>query len=196
MGIKATIMTFKSHTTGEIIQACREADLWFQLKWNCHQSKESLRQAALLPAHYVPHEDIYNYLCGDETGSTYHKVDYVIQQRSQKLKQLIDGPFAVAIAGSILVYELYMNTFDCLAEGETSGLFDVSDCPPWGLWVGCIQDEKGEPYILSWIPDELVEEANKAIDVTMMNSLSWLTNLQEDWAMRLQQALMPYLSHK
>lgn len=174
-------MKYQSHSIGEIIQACREADLWFRWKWNAADPQYSLRNIELIYDTYLFHDHHYD------------TVQDVIKSRLKILMRVKQSLCIEPKGGRILVYAPHSNTFDGLAEGETSGLFDVSDCPPWGLWVGCIQDEKGEPYILSWIPDALTEEVNGAMEVIMLNTLSWLSKLESDWSVRLQHAVLKHV---
>lgn len=174
-------MKYQSHSIEEVIQACREADLWFRWKWNAANPQYSLRNIELIYNTYLFHDHHYD------------TVQDVIQSRLKALICLKWPLYIEPKGGRILVYAPHMNTFDGLAEGETYGLFDSGDCPPWGLWIGFIQDEKGEPYILSWIPDALIEEVNSAMEVIMLDTLRWLENIKHDWAVSLQDAVLQHI---
>lgn len=75
----------------------------------------------------------------------------------------------------MLVYEPDSTVSCGMAEAESKGFIDADDCPPWGLWVGFIQEPNGFNGVLSWIPNELVATVDAARDVCCVDeSFYWL----------------------
>ncbi len=151
----------------EVLVASRAAAQWYDLHWDSLKPRECLRQLELLP-------EIFAF----DHNTTVRNVINDRKWQLAKLKMLSESP---KLVGRMLVYEPSLNLADCLAEGETNGLFDSFDCPPWGLWVGYINNASSN-YILSWIPEQLITLTQSAIEVTCGDSLYWLDQCNEPWA--------------
>ena len=158
----------RKHSRQEVLISCPAVDLWCASKWDVNNPRGSLRTLSIAP-------DVFSF-------DHFHAVNDVMTGR----KSLLDAEKLyyhepLTPQGRLLVYDPSMNLSDGMAESETDGLFDVNDCPPWDLWVGFIRDA-GNEYLLSWIPDYLVELTQFAIEVTPANSLYWLDELDDPWA--------------
>jgi hypothetical protein len=61
--------------------------------------------------------------------------------------------------GRVLVYFPDEELADGAAEAESEGFFDVSNAPPWDTWLAMVEDagqRARSPYLLAWVPDELI----------------------------------------
>lgn len=157
------------HSREEVLTASRDAAAWCHLHLNAFKPSTSLRTLAFAP-------DVFN-------SDHFHIVRKVMISRASELDKNDSAkvPVSSALLGRILVYEPILGMYDCLAEGETDGFFDANDCPPGDLWIGFIRDAKTS-YVLSWIPDYLIDVTESGIDVTCGGSLYWLDQSDEPWA--------------
>jgi hypothetical protein len=75
------------------------------------------------------------------------------------------------------------------AEVESEGFFDVHNAPPWDTWLAMVKDDgrtERNPYLLAWVPDELVGHAQRGIDVNPEECIRWL----EDCDVAMRQILL------
>ena len=136
------------------------------MHWNAFKPRASLRTLEFAP-------DCFN-------EDHFHIVRHVVIARSNALNK---PTVSTVPSGRFLVYEPALGMYDCLAEGESDGFFDSNDCPPWDLWVGFIRDDRScSRYVLSWIPDYLLDVVQSGIDATSGGSLYWLNHADEAWA--------------
>ncbi len=155
------------HTRDEILIACFSVDRWSQAKWDANNPRACLRSLEFAPDSF---SDDHYYMVNDVmTARKYALVSLKLFSSSPQLPR-----------GRLLVYEPSLNLSDCMAEGQTNGLFDSNDCPPWDLWAGWVR-EADSNYLLSWIPDYLEKLTQDAIEVTCGGSLCWLDELGEPW---------------
>jgi hypothetical protein len=59
----------------------------------------------------------------------------------------------------VLVYFPDDDLADGAAEVESEGFFDVHNAPPWDTWLTMVEDtgrSEKNPYLLAWVPNELV----------------------------------------
>ncbi|MCU4641676.1 hypothetical protein [Acinetobacter courvalinii] len=83
-------------------------------------------------------------------------------------------PSWTKLKGKILVFDVYSSMFDCLGEKETAGFIDGSDTPPPEFWI-----HFDGVNLYSFIPNELTNIVDLAIDISMSGSLEWYTNVIE-----------------
>jgi hypothetical protein len=77
--------------------------------------------------------------------------------------------------GGILTFDLDASFYDRVAAVETGGLFDEQDLPPWDTWIAYDSLVAGESAkLLSWIPNDLIPSAERAITVHMCEAYAWL----------------------
>lgn len=64
------------------------------------------------------------------------------------------------------------------AQAASNGFFDDLDLPPWDLWLGYEVPSGKQPYggaaLLAWVPDELVDLAQRGIDSAPGDCVAWL----------------------
>lgn len=96
--------------------------------------------------------------------------DKVIQNR---LKLDINKS-SLKLEGKILAFNVHLTMFDSLGEGETGGFIDGCDTPPPEFWIHF----DGE-NLYSFIPNELTNIVDLAIDISMSGSLEWYTDVIE-----------------
>lgn len=70
--------------------------------------------------------------------------------------------------GRLLLYVPSENLADGAAEYSSNGFFDVNNVPPWDIWV-----HFSGITLVSWVPPELVEPAQKGIDVNPEACIRW-----------------------
>ncbi|EXB68499.1 MULTISPECIES: hypothetical protein [Acinetobacter calcoaceticus/baumannii complex] len=83
-------------------------------------------------------------------------------------------PSCAKLKGKILAFDVHSSMFDCLGEKETGGFIDGSDTPPPEFWIHF----DGE-NLYSFIPNELTNIVDLAIDISMSGSLEWHTDVIE-----------------
>jgi hypothetical protein len=93
--------------------------------------------------------------------------------------------FRSLAGGRLLVYFPDLDLACGAAEAESRGYFDVHNAPAWDTWVAAIQDDEGGhecPYLVSWVPAEIVPLAEGGIRVNPEQCILWL----EDAPVRLR----------
>ena len=162
------------HTRDEVLICCPSVDRWCGEKWDVRNPRACLRSLEFAPDSFS--SDHFAMVRGVMNG-----------RRSALAAAKLFSNTPVTPHGRLLVYEPALNLQDCLAEAETHGFVDSNDCPPWDLWVGFIRDMR-TGYLLSWIPDYLVDVAQSGIDATSGGSLYWLDQSEEPWAVAFFQS--------
>ena len=166
-------MEINFHTNEQILSAAKEAAVWCQLQWNASEPRSSLRTLNFLPCFF--------------NTDQYYTVNDLIYSRKYEMERLGLKPSSNLSMGKILVYEPDSNISDCISEGETSGYFDSSDCPPWDTWVGFIV-ENNQRYVLSWVPNEIIHIVEAGFEVNCVECFYWLESSSESWALKLKNA--------
>lgn len=85
----------------------------------------------------------------------------------------------------MLIYFPDDDLADGAAEVESEGFFDINNAPPWDTWLAMVEDvgrRERNPYLLAWVPGELIHVAQRGIDVNPEECILWLDNC--DVAMR------------
>src|SRR6266567_3605601 len=99
--------------------------------------------------------------------------------RSQMTKPLTGG--------RLLVFSPDMTLFDGASAAATDSFFDDDDFPAWDTWITYVADDPplGPPtdtifddcYLLSWVPEPLVEVIDAGISVNCTKCFFWAANL-------------------
>jgi len=79
--------------------------------------------------------------------------------------------------GRLLVYFPDLDLADGAAEAESRGYFDVNNAPPWDTWIALVLDAVGNaksPYLVSWVPEEFLDAAQRGIDVNPEQCILWI----------------------
>ncbi len=82
-------------------------------------------------------------------------------------------------SGRLLVYFPNDELADGAAQDSSAGFFDTHNCPPWDTWVAMIEERRElrrypSPYLLAWVPRELVEHTTWGIDQNPEGCIVWL----------------------
>jgi len=92
--------------------------------------------------------------------------------------------------GRLLVYLPDDNLADGAAEVESKGFFDIDNTPPWDTWVALLRNPAGdlssEWHLVCWVPDPLVDLADRGILVNPEKCLLWLADTRLPIAERLR----------
>jgi hypothetical protein len=81
--------------------------------------------------------------------------------------------------GRLVVYFPDDDLADGAAEVQSRGFFDTYNAPPWDTWVAMVEDgpaDRPRPYLVSWVPPELVALAQSGIDVNPERCIRWLAD--------------------
>jgi len=88
------------------------------------------------------------------------------------------GGSALRPPGRLLVYFPDADLTDGAAAAESLDFFDIYNAPPWGTWVGYFEQGGRDPsyanYLVSWVPEALVQFADAGIKVNPEECIKWL----------------------
>jgi hypothetical protein len=98
--------------------------------------------------------------------------------------------------GCLLVYNPDESTSDGVANVATQGFINDDNEPAWDTWISYV---KGDPvngtryyqpfdsYLLSWVPDPLIEVVQHGMDCNSDNCQHWITDLASPFIQQLRQ---------
>ncbi|QNX03934.1 hypothetical protein [Acinetobacter seifertii] len=107
-------------------------------------------------------------------GDYAYRVQTYFEEAIQARVKCHHMPSCAKLKGKILAFDVYSSMFDCLGEKETSGFIDGCDTPPPEFWI-----HFDEENLYSFIPNELTNIVDLAIDISMSGSLEWHTDVIE-----------------
>ena len=147
------------HTISELIRSLSETAEWCSSRpkpWNALRSFRSPEIAA-------------------EFGCSTYKgwVSSVIDERRRILKRNIFSPVPPIQAGKILVYYPDESLNHGIEQIETEGFVTECNVPPWDTWVAYIYT-KNENYLVSWVPQEMVDLVSYGIECSPEQCFDWL----------------------
>lgn len=101
-----------------------------------------------------------------------------------------------ASSGRILYFEPSLSLFDGAAMLASGGFFDVETFPPSDTWIAYVGEERSPKflsgYILSWVPESLVELVNDSLKFDPLESIRWADSVKKPFLNELRQAkLLP-----
>lgn len=151
--------TEQGHNLEEFLQSFAETYAWCSSRPRPWNALRSFRSPEIAP----------------EFGCTTDKgwVSSVIWQRREVLGGKIGLPEYVFLRGKLLVYFPDENLDHGLEEYETEGFVTASNVPPWDTWVAYLYGET-ENYLVSWVPNEMVDLVNSGIEVSPEECFNWL----------------------
>ena len=88
-------------------------------------------------------------------------------------------------SGRLLLYFPDADLCDGAAPAASNDFFDLHNAPPWGTWIGYFDDGTDPSYgayLLAWVPEPLIAEADAGIAVNPESCIAWL----DDTAARLR----------
>ncbi len=104
-------------------------------------------------------------------------VDAVAARRAQILRDVsqdLDEPVQ-KLGRKFLVYLPDLDLSDGAAEECSQGYFDTCNAPPWDTWLVYIPAQGEEPgKLVSWVPANLVDLVDAAIQVNPEGCISWV----------------------
>jgi len=76
---------------------------------------------------------------------------------------------------ALLLTDWRASLHDGALEPPTDGFFDSNGMPGWDVWLGLVSvpDSVGQLCLLSWIPSELREQVDDAVQIDAAESLAW-----------------------
>jgi hypothetical protein len=116
-------------------------------------------------------------------------VDDVFQERRRLLgsgsKSLSGSKLA---RGRLLICYPEESVWDGAAEAASRELFDVGDNPPWDTWCHYGIDDRLEPgvFIVSWVPPNFIQLAQRGIDVNPVESIQWASRFDNGFTRALK----------
>jgi hypothetical protein len=144
--------------------------------------QRSLDEAAAWCAHFVDRGAIGTCLRRAEIAPStlwrdrWDAVDQVAGQRAANVRML--GLRRAGARGRLMVYFPDADLCDGAAEVESNDFFDAHNAPPWGTWVGYFEDGDADSsygaYLLAWVPEALIDEADAGIAVNPEECIVWL----------------------
>ena len=147
------------HSIEELLQSYSETLAWCLSRPRPWNAARTFRSPEIAP----------------EFGSTSEKswVDSVIWQRRQILASKVELNKNTFFRGKLLVYFPDENLDHGLEEYETEGFVTTSNVPPWDTWIAYMYGNK-ENYLVSWVPDEMVNLVKDGIAVSPEECFNWL----------------------
>lgn len=127
------------------------------------------------------------------------EMDELVHGISIKRKAVISNAAAVdstPAKGRILYFEPSLSLFDGAAMVASGGFFDVETFPPSDTWIAYVGEEPNprflSGYILSWVPESLVELIDGALKVDPLESIRWAQTVNKPFLNELREAdLLP-----
>lgn len=163
-----------------------EAIAWYTFQ-SAADPNYSLRSAPLQPT------EIEGYASTSTSSYPWEEaVSSVAMRRVQHLQENGKYPYVPAktlVNGRLLLYYPDANLADGTAEVYSEGFFDLQNIPPWDAWVWFSRDHSpvditdteirgwSESYrriLLSWVPPQFVEHADKGIWSNPEMCICWL----------------------
>jgi len=146
-------------TVSGLFQACREAEAWCALKSGGPAYRAEVLRPLLseLPA-------------VDEL----HNVLETIRRRRRDFLASDPIPVAPSPRGRLLACEFNASTASGESEHASGGFFDIDDRPPWDTWVWVLQTESGDPILLAWVPQAVVDRVEPSIAMNPYGCIYWL----------------------
>jgi hypothetical protein len=152
-------------TISELLQACREAEAWCAFK----SVGPAYRAEVLRPS-------VSELPAVDEL----HNVLETIRRRRRDL--LASNPIPQSTCGRLLACEFNSSIASGESEHASGGFFDIDDRPPWDTWVWVLQSESGDPILLAWVPQSVVDHVEAGITMNPYGCIYWLEDAPPDVA--------------
>lgn len=95
----------------------------------------------------------------------------VFKKREEAFKQHY---FAGLSGGRLLVNIFLHETCEGTSPAEIGYFIDDCDVPAWDIWVYYGSDKSRGPYLISWIPSEMLSDVNRAVKVNSLEAIQWI----------------------
>ncbi|ENX57141.1 MULTISPECIES: hypothetical protein [Acinetobacter] len=156
---------FELHAFDQILN---DIKYWYLENLN---KKEIFWQCAQYNFLYRALQERFKNKNGDQAlgGDDYaYRIQVYFEEAMQARVKCHHMPSWAKLKGKILVFDVHSSMFDSLGEKETAGFIDGCDTPPPEFWIHF----DGE-NLYSFIPNELTNIVDRAIDISMSGSLEW-----------------------
>jgi len=122
------------------------------------------------------------------------EIEQVSRQRSVALaqhKHNVTGSTSLRM-GRLLYFAPGLSIFDGAAMVVSGGFFDEETFPPSDTWIAYLKektDHKGHPpgYLLSWVPEQVINLVEDAIVVDPTESIRWAASVNTPFLDLLRQ---------
>lgn len=108
-------------------------------------------------------------------------VEVIANARAERLAERADAPDPSALRrGRILIFNYSDSLYWGLAEPESEGFFDASECPPADTWIAAFHyrrrsnSARQDGFLVTWISNALVPLAEAGINVDPTDPWQWL----------------------
>jgi hypothetical protein len=177
-----------------------ETIVWCTLQdWSAHPA-EGLRTALLRPSAYRlkgHYDDIFLH---QPPPQRQQLVEQIAEARAVLLEKRGVARLSLETllnCGRLLAFAPDGTLQDGAANVATDGFLDDDNIPPWDTWVWYVTDDpvnnlewwRGcDSYLLSWVPDSLIEVVASGIWVNPEECIRWATDLDTPFIWQLKQA--------
>jgi len=184
------------HRFGETRVWCASQD------WSANPA-EGLRTALFRPSEQAGVEQTfpdYSEFWGKTPQQRQQIVEHLALKRVAVLQEQSIPLLPLAkplIGGRLLAFTPDGTLSDGAAKLATQGFFDDDNIPAWDTWIWYVTNDRVsnlewwrgcDSYLLSWVPDSLVEVVAAGIDVNQEACLRWATDLDTAFIRQLKQA--------
>jgi hypothetical protein len=158
---------FNGDWTASIVQRIVEAQAWHSLKLPASRfvAETNLRTLSLAPDSFLR----------DRKSVVESVTD---ARRSILLERGATLPDRPTSTGRLIGFEPDESLSDGAAEVHSRGFFDFRNTPPWDVWLDFVVDATGKPCLISWVPEELLEQVSEGIAANPEQCIFWLPELE------------------
>ena len=127
---------------------------------------------------------------GRDLSPTSRTVRAVVFRRAEKLAASTNFDVNAGVRSGRLLACFPDHSLSCgAATVASSGFFDIANIPPWDTWIAMFRTgdrSMGPEYLVSWVPDSLLQDAAAGIDVNPEGCIIWLSETSTEVAARLR----------
>lgn len=114
----------------------------------------------------------------------------VAEARKQSLTDREADLSCSAVArGALIYFEPALSMYDGAAMMGSGGFFDVENFPPADTWIAYISKrisrKANSGFLLSWVPEELVDLADEGVRVEPSGSLQWADEESDEFVQEI-----------
>lgn len=163
----------------ELMENLVYARIWAEKNLDVNNIYGSLR------SHFLSPDTAIN-LCSVEDEMKLNSVRNLAKKRADFIGETKSYDFKKT-PGRVLVYIPIRCLGDALVASECDDFIDEDDIPAWDMWLQFLPSFKEDDYevdacLLCYVPQELVEKVNLAIQVYCYDGFRWATEIEEEIA--------------
>ena len=182
-----------------------ETRVWCIIQdWSANPA-EKLRTALFRPSEHATHPQTFpdsDELWEKTPQQRQQLVECLALQRAALLQEQhisLLSPKEALNSGRILAFTPDGTLSDGAADLATYGFFDGDNIPAWDTWIWYVTNDfvskpefwsgaVTDSYLLSWVPEPLIEVVTSGIDVNPEECICWATDLDTPFIRQLKQA--------